>query len=772
MHHRRARTAVAAAAMLLLLVARAAASNAASPTSSLADLFIVRNGSRLFFQGTDRPFFFVGANLLFPNDADIRQADATWARERAARTLDALRAAGCGVVRAWAFNSEMPSVVERQGLRYDRAQIAALDWLVWAAKARGMRVVLTLSSFWTPYHRIERYLYPSSSSSTTDGDNNDANDQAAARAQADGADVRDFYWGGGTNPNAAQRGANSRALFKRHAYNLITRVNPLTGLSYGQDPAIMGWAVLNEPRCPGCFAAGEQRAHWQWLESAAAFVRRAAPRQLVSASTEGFFVQGDDDLEEEEETEVGGVGPDPTTTTTAALAASARAARAGNLISHNSGAGAACEGEDWLALSAAPAVDLATAHLYERQAEWRPEPSGSVGDNPNWIFCEVDACYLPWLRSAVALRAALSGAGDGQGGGEGAEAAVAAAAAEDTIAGKAAARVLLPPLVMVLNSTTTTAAMTSAPAFDGLSKPFVLEEFGLTWHRATLAQRARVFALVGGMLRRAAAAAGTARNGGNDNNEKGLAAFAGALFWQASGNDTSDSDGYVVRVDRPGVVAEARRVAMAAVGGGGSGAATYLPPLPSAATLAAMATLEQAEAYVVAAAAGESSSGLPPSRWLGPEELPAALDPALAAEMRLLLPTTPPPPPQALLLPLPPALLINRVALASNGSATTPAAAGRRLVSWAQDTLDAFRRGPAREACAVRASQTWRPYREFNLTAWTAADDVDTKRDLAPEVAEAAAEAAAAAGAQGDGGDAALFEIALAAMVVNALVYA
>jgi len=32
-------------------------------------------------------------------------------------------------------------------------------------------------------------------------------------------------------------------------------------------------------------------------------------------------------------------------------------------------------------------VDIATAHLYERQAEWRPSPSGSVGDSPNWLFC-------------------------------------------------------------------------------------------------------------------------------------------------------------------------------------------------------------------------------------------------------------------------------------------------------------------------------------------------------------------------------------------------
>ncbi len=43
----------------------------------------------------------------------------------------------------------------------------------------------------------------------------------------------------------------TRALVKRHFDVVVNRVNAYSGVRYGDDPTIMAWDVINEPRCPG-----------------------------------------------------------------------------------------------------------------------------------------------------------------------------------------------------------------------------------------------------------------------------------------------------------------------------------------------------------------------------------------------------------------------------------------------------------------------------------------------------------------------------------------
>ena len=62
----------------------------------------------------------------------------------------------------------------------------------------------------------------------------------------EGRNVLDFY----SDSGAAD-------LFRQHIAAMLTRVNTFTGVPYREDPTIMAWNVLNEPRCPGCDAAGQ-----------------------------------------------------------------------------------------------------------------------------------------------------------------------------------------------------------------------------------------------------------------------------------------------------------------------------------------------------------------------------------------------------------------------------------------------------------------------------------------------------------------------------------
>ena len=55
----------------------------------------------------------------------------------------------------------------------------------------------------------------------------------------------EFY----TDPNAIM-------LYKQYAKTIITRVNTITNVSYANDPTIMAYDLMNEPRCelPTCTA--------------------------------------------------------------------------------------------------------------------------------------------------------------------------------------------------------------------------------------------------------------------------------------------------------------------------------------------------------------------------------------------------------------------------------------------------------------------------------------------------------------------------------------
>ena len=52
-----------------------------------------------------------------------------------------------------------------------------------------------------------------------------------------------------------------RAVFKAHVSALTSRVNSRNGVAYKDDETILGWDVINEPRCPGApgAAAADRR---------------------------------------------------------------------------------------------------------------------------------------------------------------------------------------------------------------------------------------------------------------------------------------------------------------------------------------------------------------------------------------------------------------------------------------------------------------------------------------------------------------------------------
>jgi len=88
----------------------------------------------------------------------------------------------------------------------------------------------------------------------------------------------------------------TKQLYKDYVSHMVTRTNALTGVSYKNDPTILAWELINEPRCvlgDSC-PAGEDgnpdpAVVHDWAEEMSAFVKTNDPNHLVALGDEGAF---------------------------------------------------------------------------------------------------------------------------------------------------------------------------------------------------------------------------------------------------------------------------------------------------------------------------------------------------------------------------------------------------------------------------------------------------------------------------------------------------
>ncbi|PNH11950.1 Mannan endo-1,4-beta-mannosidase 1 [Tetrabaena socialis] len=141
-----------------------------------------------------------------------------------------------------------------------------------------------------------------------------------------------------------------RHFYKDHISAIVWRTNTFNGRRYREDDAVMMYDAMNEPRCPGCMDAASQAIHHSFLQEMATHLRGQAPYQLIALGTEGYFMN--------------------------------------TYEGWNSGAGARCEGEDWVTInSKITAIDVTVVHVYERQMESVP---------PAWGKCNF-TCFVNYM---------------------------------------------------------------------------------------------------------------------------------------------------------------------------------------------------------------------------------------------------------------------------------------------------------------------------------------------------------------------------------------
>lgn len=212
-------------------------------------------GHRFVVSG--RPFAFVGANL------DVLHGAIN--RAQAAATITAARGDGLTVGRIWALGegdaTSTPWSRTHQLFRAGPDQwledaFEQLDQVLVLARARGLRLILTLANAWDDYGGVRQYL-----------------SWAGLPSQGRAARERFFV------------DTRLRAYYRAHLWRLLTRVNHLTGVRYIDDPTIFAWELMNESHVLTASGAAARRA---WIAEMTAFIRSYDRNHLVTPGLIGY----------------------------------------------------------------------------------------------------------------------------------------------------------------------------------------------------------------------------------------------------------------------------------------------------------------------------------------------------------------------------------------------------------------------------------------------------------------------------------------------------
>jgi mannan endo-1,4-beta-mannosidase len=273
---------LASLALTCLFFAISAASNGAEPAKSPnkpgaisgQSGFVTVKGRH--FQLDGKPYRFAGANLWY--GMYLGSPGKTGDRARLNKELDQLASQGILNLRVLAISEASdlkravtPAVLQSP-TQIDETLWVGLDYLLDQMARRDMKAVLYVNNFWQWSGGMSQYMAWFNGKPVVDpdvtGDWNAFMDNSAA-----------FY----REPKAQQA-------FQSAVKQLVSRKNSVNGRRYKDDPTIMSWQLANEPR-PGSDANAQPHydAFVKWVDETAGFIKKLAPKQLVSTGNEGWM---------------------------------------------------------------------------------------------------------------------------------------------------------------------------------------------------------------------------------------------------------------------------------------------------------------------------------------------------------------------------------------------------------------------------------------------------------------------------------------------------
>jgi hypothetical protein len=169
-------------------------------------------------------------------------------------TIDAtfknLSGIGVNTVRFWMFGDGNPDGFQPISGIPNEARFENADFAIADAANYNIRLIPVLVNNWTDYGGEQQYLKWTGK---------DPNNQ-------------DLFY---TDPETI-------ALFENYINHVIPRKNTVNGITYSDDPTIMAWEVVNEPR----FSASDTTAFINWFSGVASYIRQEDPNHMITVETD------------------------------------------------------------------------------------------------------------------------------------------------------------------------------------------------------------------------------------------------------------------------------------------------------------------------------------------------------------------------------------------------------------------------------------------------------------------------------------------------------
>jgi len=246
--------AVAAAVLLAASVAPSRAEIAAT------DPFVTVDGLKFKLGGEQ--FVFQGFNAY-----QLPEGAGDWGPVGKLMVKDIFKQAkenGLTVLRTFAFAGRLKQNALMTGPgEYNEKMLEAIDFVLDEAAKQDIRVVLVLESYWntafdkdkTHANGIHKYL------------------QWIKASKNETLEVNDFY----TN-------ADCKRMYKDHVKFMLNRKNSINGRIYKEDPAILSYNIMNEPRCEEC-----GKVLQSWIDEMAAYIRSIDKNHMITVGEDGFY---------------------------------------------------------------------------------------------------------------------------------------------------------------------------------------------------------------------------------------------------------------------------------------------------------------------------------------------------------------------------------------------------------------------------------------------------------------------------------------------------